>query len=98
MFAFALSQGLEPAVRSFSITNHISAAAWPTAMVLMALCEVGARLSTVYLRTTGATSPAPPSHPRPGRRLKAHPIGGQVRLALGEPDLVLGGWLTDSSA
>jgi hypothetical protein len=51
VFAFALSHGLGPAARSFSITNHIGAGAWPTAMVLMALCEVGARLSTVYLRT-----------------------------------------------
>jgi hypothetical protein len=55
VFAFALTHGLEPAVRSFSITNHITAAAWPTAMVLMALCEVGARLSTVYLRTNQLT-------------------------------------------
>lgn len=55
VFAFALTHGLEPAVRSFSITNHITAAAWPTAMVLMALCEVGARLSTVYLRTNRPT-------------------------------------------
>ena len=43
VFAFAISHGLEPAVRSFSITNHISGAAWPVAMVAMALCEVGAR-------------------------------------------------------
>jgi hypothetical protein len=55
VFAFALTHGLEPAVRSFSITNHITAAAWPTAMVLMALCEVGARLSTVYLQTNRPT-------------------------------------------
>ncbi|MGB0096109.1 MAG: hypothetical protein WBP81_26685 [Solirubrobacteraceae bacterium] len=52
---FALTHGLEPAVRSFSITNHISGAAWPTAMVLTALCEVGARLSTVCLRTNRLT-------------------------------------------
>ncbi len=63
VFAFALTHGLEPAVRSFSITHHITAAAWPTAMVLMALCEVGARLSTVYLRTNRFTQsgPAPAS-------------------------------------
>jgi hypothetical protein len=42
-------------VRSFSITDHISGAAWPTAMVLMALCEVGPRLSTVCLRTNRLT-------------------------------------------
>jgi len=60
VFAFAISNGLEPAVRSFSIANHTGGAAWPVAMVAMALCEVGARLFTVYLRTnqaigTGAT-------------------------------------------
>lgn len=60
VFAFAISNGFEPAVRSFSIANHISGAAWPVAMVAMALCEIGARLTTVYLRTnqltgTGAT-------------------------------------------
>jgi hypothetical protein len=61
VFAFALSHGLEPAVRSFGIAHHIGAAAWPAAMVLMALCEVGARLSTVYLRTRRlAVSPTAP--------------------------------------
>lgn len=60
IFAFAISHGLEPAVRSFSIANHVGAAAWPVAMVLMALCEVGARLATVYLRTNQLTaSPIP---------------------------------------
>jgi hypothetical protein len=62
VFAFAISNGLEPAVRSFSIANHIGGAAWPVAMVLMALCEVGARLTTIYLRTNQPTStPATPS-------------------------------------
>jgi hypothetical protein len=55
IFAFAVSHGLEPAVRSFSIANHIGSAAWTVAMVLMALCEVGARLTTVYLRTNQLT-------------------------------------------
>ncbi len=61
VFAFALSHGLDPAVRSFSIANHLGAAAWPAAMVLMALCEVGARLSTVYLRSNrlGASQTTP---------------------------------------
>ena len=60
IFAFAISHGLEPAVRSFSIANHVGAAAWPVAMVLMALCEVGARLATVYVRTNQlTTSPIP---------------------------------------
>ena len=58
VFAFAISHGLEPAVRSFSIANHLTAAAWPTAMVVMALCEVGTRLATVYLRTSRHSTPA----------------------------------------
>ena len=56
VFAFAITHGLEPAVRSFSIANHIGGAAWPVAMVSVALCEVGARLITVYLRTSQLTS------------------------------------------
>jgi hypothetical protein len=51
VFAFAIGHGLGPAVRSFSIAHHITAAAWPVAMVAMALCEVGARLLIVHLRT-----------------------------------------------
>jgi hypothetical protein len=50
VFAFALSHGAEHAVASFSIAHHIGAAAWPTALVLMAICEVTARIATVQLR------------------------------------------------
>jgi hypothetical protein len=50
LFAFAVSHGAGPAVRSFSIDHHIGAAAWPAALVLMAVCEVTARLITVHLR------------------------------------------------
>ena len=50
IFAFALSHGAEPAIRTFSIANHIGAAAWPAALVSMALCEVSARLVIVQLR------------------------------------------------
>jgi hypothetical protein len=50
MFAFAIGHGAEPAVRSFSIAHHIGAAAWPAALVTMALCEVLSRLVTVQLR------------------------------------------------
>lgn len=50
VFAFAIAHGAEPAVRSFSIAHHIGAAAWPLALVSMALCEVTARLATVQLR------------------------------------------------
>jgi hypothetical protein len=50
VFAFAVTHGAEPAVRSFSIDHHIGAAAWPAALVLMAVCEVTARLVTVHVR------------------------------------------------
>jgi hypothetical protein len=59
VFAFALTHGLGPTVRSFSIAHHLTAAAWPTALVAMALCEVGARLLTVYLRTAHQPASAP---------------------------------------
>jgi hypothetical protein len=49
-FAFAVGHGLEPVVRSFSIAHHIGAAAWPVALVLMALIEVGARIAVVQVR------------------------------------------------
>jgi hypothetical protein len=49
-FAFAVGHGLEPGVRSFSIAHQIGAAAWPVALVLMALVEVGARLAIVQVR------------------------------------------------
>jgi hypothetical protein len=49
-FAFAIGHGFEPAVRSFSITHQIGAAAWPVAFVLMALVEVGARIAVVQVR------------------------------------------------
>ena len=48
--AFAIGHGFEPAVRSFSIGHQISAAAWPVALVLMALIEVGARIAVVQVR------------------------------------------------
>jgi len=50
VFAFAVGHGAEPAIRDFSIAHHIGAAAWPIALVSMALCEVTARLVTVQLR------------------------------------------------
>jgi hypothetical protein len=50
VFAFALSHGAEPAIASFSIAHQIGAAAWPVALVSMAILEVTARLATVQLR------------------------------------------------
>jgi len=61
VFVFAVHHGAEPAIRSFSIAHHIGAAAWPLALVSMALFEVAARLVTVQLR---------------GRRLCDGPIAG----------------------
>ena len=49
-FAFAIGHGFEPAVRSFSIAHQIGAAAWPVALVLMAMVEVGSRITVVQLR------------------------------------------------
>jgi len=49
-FAFAIGHGFEPAVRSFSIAHQIGAAAWPVALVLMALVEVGSRIAVVQVR------------------------------------------------
>jgi hypothetical protein len=50
VFAFALSHGARHAVASFSIAHQISAAAWPVALVLMALLEVSTRIAIVQLR------------------------------------------------
>ena len=50
VFAFAVSHGAEPAIRGFSIAHQIGAAAWPVALVSMALCEVTARQVTVQVR------------------------------------------------
>ena len=49
-FAFAIGHGFESTVRSFSISHQIGAAAWPVALVLMALIEVGARIAVVQVR------------------------------------------------
>jgi hypothetical protein len=50
VFAFAIGHGFEPTVASFSISHEITAAAWPVALVLMALSEVTARLVIVQIR------------------------------------------------
>jgi hypothetical protein len=48
--AFAITHGAHDAVASFSIAHQVSAAAWPVALVAMAVCEVTARIATVQLR------------------------------------------------
>jgi hypothetical protein len=50
VFAFALSHGARHAVATFSYTHQISAAAWPVALVLMALLEVSTRIAIVQIR------------------------------------------------
>jgi hypothetical protein len=50
VFVFVLNHGAGPAIRDFSIAYHLSAAAWPVALVSMALFEVTARLVVVQLR------------------------------------------------
>ena len=50
VFAFAVSHGSGHAVASFSIAHQIGAAAWPVALVLMALLEVSTRIAIVQFR------------------------------------------------
>ncbi|MBV9422660.1 MAG: hypothetical protein JOZ98_07115 [Solirubrobacterales bacterium] len=50
VFAFALSHGAHHAVVSFSTAHQIGAAAWPVALVMMALLEVSTRIAIVQLR------------------------------------------------
>jgi hypothetical protein len=57
VFVFALHHGAGPAIRSFSIAHNIGAAAWPVALVAMALCEVTARLVVVQLRGRRLSAP-----------------------------------------
>jgi hypothetical protein len=50
VFALALSHGAHHAIASFSYAHQIGAAAWPVALVLMALLEVSTRIAIVQLR------------------------------------------------
>jgi hypothetical protein len=50
VFAFAISHGARGAVAGFSHAHRIGAAAWPVALVLMALLEVSVRIAVVQLR------------------------------------------------
>jgi uncharacterized membrane protein YeiB len=73
LFVFALDHGAGPAIRTFSIMHHIGAAAWPVALVSMALCEVSARIAIVHgrghlLAAGHPTTPVgPPARPSRGR-------------------------------
>ena len=50
VFAFAVSHGARQPIGEFSYAHHIGATAWPVALVLMALLEVGTRIAIVQLR------------------------------------------------
>ena len=50
VFAFAVSHGAHHAIASFSVAHQIGAAAWPLALVLMAVLEVTTRIVIVQLR------------------------------------------------
>ncbi len=64
VFAFALAHGARPAIVSFSYTHQIGAAAWPVALVLMALLEVSTRIAIVQVRGRHAMQAS--SHVIPG--------------------------------
>jgi hypothetical protein len=61
VFVYAVHHGALHAVSSFSIANHIGAAAWPVALVAMAMIEVSARLITVQLRARSLTTSHAPA-------------------------------------
>jgi hypothetical protein len=50
IFAFAVGHGAQGAVRHFSVAHQIGAAAWPVALVSMAVLEVTARVVIVHVR------------------------------------------------
>jgi hypothetical protein len=50
VFAYADSHGAHHAIASFSYTHQIGSAAWPVALVLMAMLEVSTRIAIVQLR------------------------------------------------
>ncbi len=51
-FVFAATHGLGPAISRFSVAHHItSAQAWAAALVMMALADVLARLTVLFIRS-----------------------------------------------
>ena len=63
VFAFAMSHGAEHTIAHFSVTHQIGAAAWPVALVLMALLEVSTRILIVQVRGRHAMHSATASVP-----------------------------------
>jgi hypothetical protein len=50
VFEFAVTHGAQHAVGSFSYAHHIGAAAWPVALVMMAVLEISTRIAIVQVR------------------------------------------------
>jgi hypothetical protein len=50
VFEFAVTHGANHAIASFSYANHIGGAAWPVALVMMAVLEVSTRIVLVQIR------------------------------------------------
>jgi hypothetical protein len=50
VFAFAVDHGARGTIRDFSVAHQIGAAAWPVALVAMAVLEVTARVVIVHVR------------------------------------------------
>ncbi len=63
VFVFAVNHGARHAVASFSIAHQIGAAAWPVALVSMAILEVTARVVIVHLRGHQAMRATPTAIP-----------------------------------
>ena len=88
VFAFAMSHGARHAVASFSIAHQIGAAAWPVALVLMALLEVSTRITIVQLRGRHAVRASTTHDRRRGVKRRRSKIT-TVRPAPRGPDRVL---------
>jgi hypothetical protein len=61
-FVFAVNNGAGHAITSFSSSAHITAAAWPVALVSMAVLEVVVRVVIVQLRGRHAMATRRPGH------------------------------------
>ena len=90
VFVFAINHGARHAVASFSMAHQIGAAAWPVALVLMALLEVGTRIAIVQLRGRQAMQSSdgrrsPPWHEHRASQDQALPARTAGRSAFYRP-------------
>jgi hypothetical protein len=60
VFVFFVNNGGAATIRSFSIDNHLTAAAWPLALVAMALVEIVVRQAMVQIRARQLRSAGAP--------------------------------------